>query len=126
MLHGYLPRSLAETAAELCDCSEAKAANLSAEAKRKLVHFLAGSRLTLLVAGPMDRAMAMRGGVSLKEVDPATLSSRKVRGLYFAGEILDLAGPCGGYNMQWAFSSGFLAGDAAGFFLQAKTGKGAI
>ena len=55
----------------------------------------------------------MRGGISLKEVNPADLSSRLVKGLYFAGEILDLDGPCGGYNMQWAFSSGFLAGHAA-------------
>ena len=126
ILHEYLPRSIAETAAELCGCFEVKAANLSAEAGRDLIRFLAGCRLTLLGAGPMDRAMAMRGGVSLKEVDPATLSSRKVRGLYFAGEILDLAGPCGGYNMQWAFSSGFSAGDAAALFLQTETGKETI
>ena len=126
VLHEYLPRSLSETAAELCGCSEAKAANLSAEAGRDLIRFLAGCRLTLLGAGPMDRAMAMCGGVSLKEVDPATLSSRKVRGLYFAGEILDLTGPCGGYNMQWAFSSGFSAGDAAALFLQTETGKETI
>ena len=126
ILHEYLPRSIAETAATLCGCFETKAANLSAEAGRDLIRFLAGCRLTLLGAGPMDRAMAMRGGISLKEVDPATLSSRKVRGLYFAGEILDLAGPCGGYNMQWAFSSGFFAGDAAALFLQTGTGKETI
>ena len=121
-----MPRSLAETAAELCGCFEAKAANLSAEAKRDLVRFLAGCRLTLFGAGPMDRAMAMRGGVSLKEVDPATLSSKKIRGLYFAGEILDLAGPCGGYNMQWAFSSGFFAGESAARSLKSKAGKETI
>ncbi|MBQ9335981.1 MAG: aminoacetone oxidase family FAD-binding enzyme [Lentisphaeria bacterium] len=124
VLHGHLPRSLAETAAELCNCFETKAANLSAEAKRELVRFLTACPLTLTGAGPMDRAMAMRGGISLKEVDPAALSSRKVRGLYFAGEILDLAGPCGGYNMQWAFSSGFFAGENAARSLKSKAGKG--
>ena len=60
------------------------------------------------------RAMVTRGGVRLKEVRPETLESRLVRGLYFAGEVLDLDGPCGGYNLTWAFASGHLAGDAAG------------
>ena len=58
----------------------------------------------------MEKAMAMRGGVSLKEVNPETFESRLVKGLFFAGEMLDLTGPCGGYNIQFAFSSGRLAG----------------
>ena len=109
----YLPHSLADLLAEQCGASEAKAATLSAEMKHSLLESLTACRLTLLGAGPMEKAMAMRGGVSLKEVDPATLSSRRIRGLYFAGEILDLTGPCGGYNMQWAFAGGFLAGESA-------------
>ena len=56
--------------------------------------------------------MAMSGGVSLKEVDPATFESRLVNGLYFAGEVLDLTGPCGGFNIQFAFASGYLAGNS--------------
>ena len=55
-------------------------------------------------------AMAMRGGVSLKEICPDTMESRLIKGLYFAGELVDLVGPCGGYNIQFAFSSGRLAG----------------
>ena len=109
----YLPRSLADRLADQCGASEAKAATLSAEMKRMLLERLTACRLTLTGAGPMEKAMAMRGGVSLREVDPATLSSRRIRGLYFAGEILDLTGPCGGYNMQWAFAGGFLAGESA-------------
>ena len=54
--------------------------------------------------------MAMSGGVSLKEVAPGTMQSKIVRGLYFAGEVLDLTGPCGGYNITWALASGMLAG----------------
>ena len=69
--------------------------------------------LTVKSAGGFDNAMVTRGGVSLREVDPKTLQSRKIRGLFFAGEILDLDGPCGGYNLQWAFSSGWLAGTGA-------------
>jgi predicted flavoprotein YhiN len=61
----------------------------------------------------MNAAMAMKGGVKLSEVNPKTMESRIVPGLYFAGEILDLSGPCGGYHIRWAFSGGFLAGDSA-------------
>jgi hypothetical protein len=57
--------------------------------------------------------MVTRGGVSLDEVDPRTLQSRLVTGLFFAGELLDVDGPCGGFNLQWAFSSGRLAGASA-------------
>jgi hypothetical protein len=56
--------------------------------------------------------MVTRGGVALKEVDPKTLRSRLVPGLAFAGEILDLDAPSGGFNLQWAFSSGRLAGSS--------------
>ncbi|MNN90472.1 hypothetical protein D3C81_2084250 [compost metagenome] len=55
-------------------------------------------------------AMITRGGISLKEIDPDTLQSRRVDGLYFCGEVVDLDGPCGGYNLQWSFASGYLAG----------------
>ena len=52
------------------------------------------------------------GGVDLREVHPASLSSKKVSGLYFAGEILDVCGACGGYNLQWAWSSALAAASA--------------
>ena len=55
----------------------------------------------------------MKGGIKLKEINPHTLESRLIGGLYFAGEIMDLTGPCGGYNIQWALSSGRLAGFSA-------------
>ena len=55
-------------------------------------------------------AMVTRGGISLKEIDPNTMQSKLVKGLYFCGEVVNLDGPCGGYNLQWAFSSGNLAG----------------
>jgi predicted flavoprotein YhiN len=59
---------------------------------------------------PMAEAIVTAGGVSLEDVDPATMQSRKVRGLYFAGEVLDLDGNTGGFNLQIAFSTGYLAG----------------
>lgn len=58
----------------------------------------------------LDEAQVTHGGVSLDEIDNKTLESKKVKGLYFAGEVLDIDGNSGGYNLQWAFSSGYIAG----------------
>jgi predicted Rossmann fold flavoprotein len=63
--------------------------------------------------GP-SAAQVMSGGVDTAEVDPSTMESRLVRGLYFAGEILDIDGNCGGYNLMFAFAGGALAGKAQG------------
>ncbi len=62
-----------------------------------------------------ERAQATAGGVSLQEVQADTLESRRMPGLYFAGEILNVDGLCGGYNLHWAFASGMAAGEAAAF-----------
>jgi predicted Rossmann fold flavoprotein len=61
-------------------------------------------------AGGFDNAMVTAGGVDCTQVDSATMQSRLVEGLFFCGEVLDVDGPCGGYNLQWAFASGFCAG----------------
>ena len=58
----------------------------------------------------MAEAIITSGGVKVSEIDPKTMESKIVKNLYFAGEILDVDGKCGGYNLQWAFSSGRLAG----------------
>lgn len=57
-----------------------------------------------------DEAVITQGGVSVKEINPSTMESRLVRGLYFAGEVLDLDGLTGGFNLQIAWSTGYLAG----------------
>ena len=62
---------------------------------------------------PFDKAQVCTGGVRLGEVKRDTLESKLVPGLYFAGEILDVDGICGGYNLQWAWASGCLAGKSA-------------
>ncbi len=61
----------------------------------------------------IKRGMVTGGGVSTKEIDPRTMESRVIAGLYFAGEIIDGAAPSGGYNLQQAFSTGFLSGEKA-------------
>ena len=60
-----------------------------------------------------NRAMVCAGGVPTREADPKTLQSNVAAGLFFAGEVLDIDGPCGGYNLHWAWASGMLAGRAA-------------
>jgi predicted Rossmann fold flavoprotein len=114
LLDECLPHSLAMALAELCEMGpDQRAAQMTATARDRLLENLTAAPLTVTGSEGLERAMVTRGGVDLKQVNPTTLESRLVRGLYFAGEVLDLDGPCGGYNLQWAFSSGWLAGLAA-------------
>jgi predicted flavoprotein YhiN len=62
---------------------------------------------------PLERGEVVAGGVALDEVDPKTMRSRKIDGLWLCGEVLDIAGPVGGYNLQAAWSTGYVAGDDA-------------
>jgi len=78
--------------------------------RRKLRKWLKDFRLEVTGHRPFEEAIITAGGVNLKEIDPRTMESRLVKGLYFAGEVLDLDGPTGGYNLQAAFSTGWLAG----------------
>ena len=61
----------------------------------------------------MTVAMVTAGGISLKEIDPKTMGSRLVQGLYFGGEVMDIDAETGGYNLLAAFSTGYLAGESA-------------
>ena len=82
---------------------------LSNNNKEKLIKLLAWTPLTIVKSDYFKNAMVTRGGIELKEINPKTMESKIVCGLYFCGEILNLDGPCGGYNLQWAFSSGVLS-----------------
>ena len=70
-------------------------------------------------SGDFAQAQVCSGGVDTEEICPETMESRLTPGLYFAGEVADIDGACGGYNLQWAWSSGYLAGRSA-----AEGGKG--
>ncbi len=78
--------------------------------REKLIKTLAWTPFTVVGHDGFRQAMITRGGVSLKEIDSKNMQSKIVSGLYFCGELVDIDGPCGGYNLQWSFSSGFLAG----------------
>ena len=110
ILTEYMPRSVAEVFCGLAGISSAvKAAEFNAVCREKLAVLLSSCILHVKAVDGWEKAMVTRGGVSLKKVNPDSLESRLVKGLYFAGEQLDLDGPCGGFNLQWAFSSGCLA-----------------
>jgi predicted flavoprotein YhiN len=79
-----------------------------------LLRWLKNFRLDVTGHLPIEAAIVTAGGVTLKEVDPRTMESRLVGGLYFAGEVLDLNADTGGYNLQAAFSTGWLAGQSVG------------
>jgi predicted Rossmann fold flavoprotein len=87
---------------------------ISGAQKESLVKTLAATPLTITGHEGFKSAMITRGGISLKEIDPKTMQSKIVKGLYFCGEVMDIDGPCGGYNLQWSFSSGALAGKLLG------------
>jgi len=87
--------------------------NLNQKAFEALVRGCRDVRASIKGTRGFKFSQLASGGVPLDEVDARTMASRRVQGLYLAGEVLDVVGPCGGYNLQWAFTSGYLAGKGA-------------
>ncbi|MDP2989184.1 MAG: aminoacetone oxidase family FAD-binding enzyme [Kiritimatiellota bacterium] len=124
MLAANLPAALAKVVLERVpitppvggyrDAAVASVARLSRAQGRKLIMLIKNLPLTITGTEGFGKAMVTKGGVNLAEVCPKTMESKRVRGLFFAGEILDIDGPCGGFNLQWAFASGFLAAQNLG------------
>lgn len=83
------------------------------EERKKMVELLKGLQVTVVDTRPVAEAIVTAGGVDVKEVNPRTMESRLVQGLFFAGEVLDIDGYTGGFNLQAAFSTGFAAGKYA-------------
>jgi predicted Rossmann fold flavoprotein len=90
---------------------------VTAEERARLRALLHDFRLIIVGHRPIDEAIVTAGGVDTREVDPRTMASRLVKGLYFAGEVLDVQADTGGYNLQAAFSTGYVAGRAAARFV---------
>lgn len=90
---------------------------LSEKQKKKMIDMavsaLKDTKIDITDTKPFMQAQVTAGGVDVASVEPATMESKLVKGLYFAGEILDVDGMCGGYNLQWAWTSGFIAGTHA-------------
>ncbi len=112
-LHALLPARLLETVLELAQIDGAKPVGEFSKALRiRLVETLKALPLTVSAARGLNEAVITRGGVSTREVNASTMESKRVKGLYFAGEVLDLDATTGGYNLQIAWSTGALAGDS--------------
>jgi predicted Rossmann fold flavoprotein len=114
LLHGLLadilPAALASMLLERLSLNPTmQIANLSRDDRRRLVHALVEWPVVIADSRGYNYAEATAGGVALEEIDPATLGSRRCRGLYFVGEMLDVDGRIGGFNFQWAWSSARVA-----------------
>ena len=114
ILSGLIPGRLIPVILRLSKLAPDKKGNsVTKDERRTLRLLLKQFPLTVKSLLGFDKAIITTGGISLKEVDPKTMRSRIVNNLYFAGEILDLDGPTGGYNLQVCWSTGYLAGESA-------------
>ena len=113
-LDKLLPQRLIRVIIGLCGIPEEKQVNSVTKQERAvLVEVLKGMEMHIKKTGGFNEAVITRGGISVKEVNPSTMESKLVVGLYFAGEVLDVDALTGGYNLQIAWSTGYLAGLSA-------------
>ena len=113
LLAGFLPSKMAELFPSICGISSTKIAGQISGAERKtIVDMLKQLPLTLTKPSPIAEAIITRGGVSVKDISPNDMQSKKIRQLYFAGEVIDVDALTGGFNLQIAFSTGALAGQS--------------
>jgi predicted Rossmann fold flavoprotein len=115
LLGGLLPSRLIAYFCGVCGIApDTKAHSITREQRAALVRKLKALRFQVKRKRPIEEAVITRGGVSRKQIDPSTMQSRICPGLYFAGEMIDVDALTGGYNLQIAFSTGYLAGISAG------------
>jgi len=113
-LKELLPPKLAEPFVEMTGIHPDKLSNqITAEDREKLIQLMKSLRFEIKGAYSMATAMVTAGGVSLKEIEPRTMASTLIEGLYLCGEVLDIDAGTGGYNLQAAFSTGYVAGESA-------------
>ena len=87
-----------------------KISEITKEERRIFLESIKNLKMHVTGLRGWDEAIITKGGVNVKEIDPSTMESKKVKGLYFAGEVLDIDALTGGYNLQVAWSTGYLAG----------------
>ncbi len=114
-LNHLFPQKLIPVMIQLSGIDPDKKVNtISKEERKRFVELIKGVPVTIMGVRDFKEAIITKGGVSVKDVNPSTMESKKVKGLYFAGEVLDLDALTGGYNLQIAWSTGYLAGINAG------------
>ncbi len=114
VMDGLTPHSLGQQILLLAKISpETPVNSVTAEQRAEILRLLKELPLTPKATRGFDEAIVTRGGVNVREVDPSTMESKRAKGLYLAGELLDVDAQTGGYNLQIAFSTGALAGKSA-------------
>ena len=110
-----LPAKLIPVITELSGIDPKKKVNeITREEREGLVRLLKDLRLTVTGNRGFNEAIITRGGVRVKEINPSTMESKRIKHLYFAGEMIDVDALTGGFNLQIAWSTGHLAGESAG------------
>jgi len=119
LLGALVPRMMIPVLLERADIpGERKAHDLTKGERRRLLELLKGFKVSVSGPRPINEAIITSGGIKVGEVDPKTMASKKVPGLYFAGELLDVDAYTGGFNLQIAWATGRAAGESATVYLQ--------
>jgi len=115
LLNMLLPRLLVDYAIYKTGIDKHKKTSLLNKSEiQKLIEFLKDFSFKIDAVEPLKKAIITNGGIDIAEIDPKNMESKKIKNLFFAGEIICLVGPTGGYNLQKAFSTGWVAGKSAG------------
>ena len=109
-LKGLLPGNFLKEIVGSLNLTETKPSELKKEDEIKLVNYIKEMKLTAIETLSIKAAMVTSGGVAVKEINASTMESKLIKNLYFAGEVIDVDAETGGYNLQIAFSTGYLAG----------------
>lgn len=110
-LDNLVPKKLIDPIVEISNINPNKKVNeITKEERKLLINILKGLKLTLKEFRTIDDAIITAGGIDIKEINPKTMESKKVKGLFFAGEIIDVDAYTGGFNLQIAYSTGYTAG----------------
>jgi len=110
-LDDLLPKKLIPIIIELSEIDPSKPVHqVSREERKKLVDLLKNLKFTVKRYRPIEEAIVTSGGIKENEINASTMESKLIRGLFFAGEVIDVDGYTGGFNLQIAFSTGYLAG----------------
>ena len=113
-LKSYLPQQIIPLVINRSNIdSKKQVSHLIKEERKRLINTFKNLEFTIIGTRPISSALVTSGGVELSQIEPKTMASKIMKGLYFVGEILDLDAETGGYNLQAAFSTGYLAGKSA-------------
>jgi len=121
ILSDLLPQNMVEPFLEMTGIPPDRlASQISLEERRRLISLLKSFRFNIKKPLSVASAMVTAGGVSLKEIDPRTMASKLVQGLYFCGEVMDIDADTGGYNLTASFSTGYVAGESAAAYTKSR------